>query len=136
MPVTADRFSAGEVFRNLDLLVLVIALPVFIGISAPLAGWLAVGAAWTAGRFGKAEADRRRDRAIQHGNRGAAVGLHTVAMLGRLWLLAATILVVGVIDREAGLAGAILAAVLVTAFLLSSFAERVAEGDAQPGDRA
>lgn len=129
MPLTADRFSPAELVQNLDLLALAIALPVFIALGAPLLGYLVVGAAWVAGRVAKAEADRRRDRALQHGNRNAALGLTAFAMLGRLWVLAACILVVGLIEREAGLAGAILAAALVTAHLLGSFAEQVLNGE-------
>lgn len=130
--MTADRFSAVELVRGLDLLVMAAALPVFIAVGAPLLGYLVVGAAWILGRVAKAEADKRRDRALRHGNRNAALGLTAFAMLGRLWLLAACILAVGLIEREAGLAGAILAAALVTAHLLGSFAEQVLADEDSP----
>lgn len=118
MSITASRISGVDLVRNLDLLVLALALPIFIAIDAPIAGYLAAGGAWLIGRLGKFAADRRRDVALQHANRNAALGLTAAAMLGRLWILAAAILVVGLVgDRDAGLAGAVLAAALVTAFL-------------------
>lgn len=120
MSIAASRISGADLVRNLDLLALALALPVFIAIDAPIAGYLAAGGAWIVGRAGKAVADRRRELALQHANRNAALGLTAAAMLGRLWILAAAILIVGLVgDRDAGLAGAVLAAILVTAFLAS-----------------
>lgn len=129
MSLTADLISAHGLARSVDLLVLAIALPIFIALGAPLLGYAVVAIAWIAGRAFKAEAHRRRDRALQHGNRNAALGLTAATMLGRLWVLAACILVVGLVEREAGLAGAILAAALVTAHLFGSFFEQVLDGD-------
>ena len=119
MSITASRISGVDFVRNLDLLVLALALPIFIALDAPIAGYVAAGGAWVVGRLGKAAADRRRAVALQHANRNAALGLTAAAMLGRLWILAAAILIVGLVgDRDAGLAGAVLAAALVTAFLI------------------
>jgi len=132
MSVTAPRISAADVGRNLDLLVLALALPVFIAVDAPIAGYLAAGGAWVAGRIGKAFADRRRAVALGAANRSAALGLTAAAMLGRLWILAAAILIVGLtVDREAGLAAALLAAALVTAHLLGEGLSHLQEGDGQ-----
>ena len=118
MSMTASRISGADFARNFDLLVLIIALPIFIAIDAPLAGYFA--------------ADRRRAVAIQHANRNAALGLTAAAMLGRLWILAAAILIVGLVgDREAGLAAAVLAAVLVTVFLAGEGVATLIEGDGE-----
>lgn len=122
--VAADRISGADLVRLLDLLALALALPVFVLLDAPLAGYLVAGGAWLAGRVGKQVADRHRARAIAAENRRAALGLTAAAMLGRLWLLAGAILVVGLVDRDAGLAGAVLAAVLVTTYL---FGEGIAQ---------
>ena len=104
--MTAPRFSGADLARNFDLLVLVLALPLFIAVDAPIAGYLAAGGAWVVGRLGKAAADRRRAAALGAANRNAALGLTAAAMLGRLWILAGAILLVGLLgDREAGLAG-------------------------------
>jgi hypothetical protein len=109
-----------ELLRNLDLLLLALALPLFIAAGWPIAGYAATTAAWIAGRIAKAFAERRRGEAIAHNNRNAALGLTAASMLGRLWILATAILVVGLVgEREAGLAAAVLAAALVTAYLLA-----------------
>lgn len=118
MSVAASRISGADLVRILDLLLLALALPVFIALDAPIAGYLAAGGAWVAGRAGKLVADRRRTRALQAANRNAALGLTAATMLGRLWILAAAILIVGLVgSRDAGLAAAVLSAALVTAFL-------------------
>lgn len=130
MPVTASRISAADVVRNLDLLVLLLALPVFIAIDAPIAGYIVTAAAWLVGRGGKAVADRRRSQALQAADRNTALGLTAATMLGRLWLLAGAILLVGLLgDRDAGLAGAVLAALLVTAYLAGEATAHLLEGE-------
>jgi len=108
--------------RNLDLLVLIAALPVFILVDAPLAGYLAAGGAWIVGRIGMEYASRRRAQALRESNRNAAMGITAFATMGRVWLLAGAILLVGLLDeREAGLAAAVLAVALVTAHLAAQF---------------
>ena len=122
--------------RNLDMLALLIALPVFIVAGAPLVGYFVVAAAWIVARAGSELADRRRRSALAEGNRNAALGVTAFATLGRLWIVAGAILLVGLlVDREAGLAGAILAAVLVTLHLGSQFAEHFLHPDAEGGLR-
>jgi hypothetical protein len=117
--------------RNLDLVVLVLALPVFLAVGAPIAGYLVAGGAWLVGRFADEIATRRRRAALEAGNRNAALGVTAASMLGRLWILAGAILVVGLIEREAGLAAAILAFALVTAHLSATFVAHLLdpEGD-------
>lgn len=130
MPVAASRISGAEVARNLDLLALAAALPIFIALGAPIAGYAVAGAAWIAGRVGKHVADRRRGEALEAANRNAALGLTAAAMLGRLWVLAGAILVVGlVVSEEAGLAGAVLAAALVTTHLVGEGLSQLSGGD-------
>lgn len=108
--------------RNLDLLVLVAALPVFLLAGAPIAGYLATGAAWIIGRIGADYASRRSVQALRESNRTAALGVTAFATMGRVWLLAGAILLVGLLgEREAGLAGAVLAFALVTSYLAAQF---------------
>jgi len=54
-----------DVLRNLDLLLLLLALPVFVLIDAPIAGYLAAGGAWIIGRIGMEMAARRRVSALR-----------------------------------------------------------------------
>lgn len=104
--------------RYLDLLLLALALPVFLLADAPIVGYVATAVAWTLGRIGKEAADRRRASALAEANRNAAIGVTAAATLGRVWILAAAILIVGLtVDREAGLAAALLSLALVTAHL-------------------
>lgn len=132
MSMTASRISGADFARNLDLLLLAISLPIFVAIDAPIAGYVATAVAWLIGRAGKAAADRRRAVAIQSANRNAALGLTAAAMLGRLWILAAAILIVGLaVDRDAGLAAAVLAAALVTAFLAGEGIAQLIEGEGE-----
>jgi hypothetical protein len=118
-----------ELLRNIDLLVLLLALPVFLALDAPLTGYLAAGGAWLLARALKHLAERRRDRAFADNDRNAALGVTAASMLGRLWILAAAILIVGLVDeREAGLAAALLAAALVTASLIAETVSHMGSG--------
>jgi len=111
-----------EVLRNIDLLVLLLALPAFILTGAPLIAWLVAGGAWIAGRVGMELAARKRRSALAASNRNAALGVTAMAVMGRVWVLALAILLVGLLaGREAGLAAAVLALALVTAHLCASF---------------
>jgi hypothetical protein len=97
--------------RNLDLALLVLALPVFLAAELPLAGWAAASAAWLAQR-GIAALVQRRAEASQDVR--TVAGLITASMIARGWLVALTIFLVGLAEREAGLAAAVLSLALVT----------------------
>ncbi|MBA2521991.1 MAG: hypothetical protein H0V25_01550 [Solirubrobacterales bacterium] len=129
MPVTAHSAN-HEMLRNLDMLALVLALPVFILTGAPIVGYLAAGGAWVIGRAAMELAARRRDLALRQSNRNAALGITAFATMGRVWLLAGAILLVGLLaDREAGLAAALLALVLVTFNLGAQAADHLLHPD-------
>ena len=120
-----------EILRNIDLLVLLVALPAFILLDAPLVAWAVTGGAWIAGRIGMEAAARKRRRALVAANRNAALGVTAMAVMGRVWMLALAILLVGLLDeREAGLAAALLALALVTAHLGASFLTHLLDPEA------
>jgi len=122
-----------DVLRNLDLLVLLLALPVFILVDAPMIGYLVAGGAWLLGRVWIEYAARRRSSALAAGDRRSALGVTAIATMGRVWLIAGAILIVGLVgEREAGLAAAVLALVLVTTSLVSSFVAHAMYPDADP----
>lgn len=102
-----------------DLATLAVALPVFVAARLPIAGYLVTAAAWLAGRALRIAAERRGARAMTAGDRRSALGGLAAATLGRVWILAGAILAVGLIEREAGLAAAVLAAAVVTVHLAS-----------------
>lgn len=101
------------ILRYLDLAALVAALPVFFLADLPMIGYGAVAAAWLTQRGIQVLAQRR---AMQSGDRRAAIGVLAGSLFGRLWLVSLAVLGAGLIEREAGLAAGILAATLFTVF--------------------
>jgi hypothetical protein len=77
-------------------------------------GYGVAAAAWLAAAAIQLAAERHVKRSIEGGRRNSALGAMAAATLGRVWLVALAILLVGLADRESGLAAAVLAAVLVT----------------------
>jgi hypothetical protein len=109
-----DRAPAAV--RYLDLIVLAIALPVFLIFGFSILGYVVCAGAWLTGRALHLAAERRAKAALAKGNRKGALGTMGAATLGRVWLVALAILLVGLADRKAGLAGALLAVVVVTSY--------------------
>jgi hypothetical protein len=119
--------------RYLDFLILALALPVFLIADWPLLGYAVAAAAWIAQALVMRWAERRAAAALERGDRRSAMGSIGAATLGRVWLVTAAILLVGLLaDREDGLAAGILSAVLVTGHLAGIALARIAsptEGD-------
>jgi len=105
--------------RWADLVVLALALPVFLVFGFPMLGYAVAAGAWLVGRGLHLAAERHAMSSLRAGNRRGALGLMAAATLGRVWLVALAILLVGLADRESGLAAALLAAALVTTLLAS-----------------
>lgn len=110
-PTTSEVGSSLSLLRQLDLVVLVLALPVFLLAGLPLLGYAAVALAWLAQRAIHAIAARR---AVASGDRRTAIGVLAGTMVARLWLLGLCVLGAGLVEREAGLAAAVLAVALFT----------------------
>jgi hypothetical protein len=116
----------------LDLVLLALALPVFAVAGWPMAGYAVAAGAWVVQRAIQIAASRRATRAHQRGDRRAALGILAAATLGRVWLIALAVLLVGLAEREAGLAAALLSAALFTVYLASQFAARLLESPDSP----
>ncbi|PZR69652.1 MAG: hypothetical protein DLM63_01160 [Solirubrobacterales bacterium] len=101
------------VLRQLDLVALVLALPVFLVAGFPVAGYAAAAAAWLLQRAIRHYTTRRARDAEDI---RTTVGLMTASMIGRGWLVALTIFLVGVGDHKAGLAAAVLSIALFTIY--------------------
>jgi hypothetical protein len=99
--------------RHFDLVVLAAALPVFIGADLPLVAYATVAIAWVAER-GVQFALTRRAHAAADARRQAAMVL--AAMFSRPFVLVVAIVAAGIVERKAGLAAAVLAAVLFTVY--------------------
>jgi len=114
---TAPQSGTGlTVLKNLDLGVLVVALPVFVFGDLPIAGYAIVAVAWLAQRAIQIFAQRR---AVATGDRKAAISVLAGTMVARIWLLGLSVLAAGLIEREAGVAGGLLAAALFTTFFVT-----------------
>jgi hypothetical protein len=100
--------------KYVDLLLLAAALAVFLLGGLPLLGYAVGAAAWLAQRLIQALAARRVASELAAGERRRAMGIMAATTLGRVWLMTTAVLLVGIAEREAGLAAAILVLVLFT----------------------
>jgi hypothetical protein len=120
--------------RQRDLVVLVVALPVFLIAGFPMLGYAVAATAWLVQWTVHLLGERRAAVSLAACDRRGALGVVAATTLGRVWLVALAVLLVGVLaDREDGLAAAVLSAALVTAYLISLFGSRLLEpGDDEP----
>jgi hypothetical protein len=125
---TSDTPLALKVLRNIDLALLAIAIPVWFAAQLPLLGWVAAAVSWLGARWFESFAERR---ALAKGSRQAALGARAAALLGRLYLVTIAVFVAGLIDRRAGLTGAVLAVIVFTAYFISLFLRATFEEDAR-----
>ena len=109
------------VLRYLDFAVLLLALPIFIAAGLPLLGWTGAAVGWTLQRVIQ-HAIEQRARASDDPR--TVAGLLTGSMIARGWLVAGSIFVVGLAEREAGLAAAILSITLFTFYFTSQMLTR------------
>lgn len=109
--------------KHVDLLLLAVAFVVFAIGGLPLLGYAAAAAVWLAQRGIQVLASRRAGEDLAEGNRQRAMGTVAATTLGRVWLMATAVLLVGIADRESGLAAALL---LLALFTVSFAAQGVA----------
>lgn len=101
--------------RQLDLLLLALALPVFVVGGLPLLGYATGAGAWLVQRAIQVLLLRR---ARASDDPRTVVGLTAGSMIGRGWLVALAIFTVGLRHNKAGLAAAVLVIVLFTAYFM------------------
>jgi hypothetical protein len=116
----ARRGVGGRILRWLDFALLALALPIFLVADLPLAGYAAAGGAWVAQRALRGALARVAAPASP----GRATGILGASLLGRLWMVALAILAVGLTDREAGLAAAVLAVALFQVYFTAHMVAR------------
>jgi hypothetical protein len=100
--------------KYVDLLVLIAALAVFLLGGFPMLGYAVGATAWLAQRGIQMFAEARAQRELAAGNRQKAMGIVAATTLGRVWLMATAVLLVGLAERQAGLSAAILVLALFT----------------------
>jgi hypothetical protein len=111
----AGSSRLATALRYLDLVLLAGALPVFIAADLPIIGWVVVAAVWLTQHAIELAVDRVVARAAERGDRRAAMGWVGATTLARVWIVALAVLLVGVLSsKDAGLAAAVLAAILFT----------------------
>jgi hypothetical protein len=115
--------------RYLDIVLLVLALPVFLAADLPMLGYAAAAVAWIAQRAIQLVLNRK---AAAMDDPRKVAGIMVGSMIGRAWLLALTIFAVGLSDNDAGLAAAVLVLVLVTAYFTVSMIMRPFQKPEQP----
>ena len=107
--------------KNLDLVLLILALPVFVVAGLPMAGYAAGAGAWLVQRGVQVLLNRRAAAAEDP---RTVVGITVGSMIGRGWLVALTIFAAGLSDEDAGLAAAVLVIVLFTIYFTVSMIMR------------
>jgi hypothetical protein len=100
--------------KYVDLLALLVALAVFLLGGFPLLGFAVAAAVWLLQRGIQVLAQRRMKQELAAGNRQKAMGFVAGSTLGRVWLMATAVLLVGIAERESGLAAALLLLALFT----------------------
>jgi hypothetical protein len=119
-------------FRYGDLVLLAAALPVFLIAGWPMLGYVVAAAAWLAQRGIQLVATRRVRSSMAGGDRRAALGIMGATTLARVWLIALAVLIVGLVEREAGLAAALLSAALFTLYFGSQVLDRLLHPEDRP----
>ena len=119
--------------RNLDLVVLAVALPIFLVADLPIGGWLTAAGIWAMWRWIGWISDRK---AAETDDPKRVVGIATGSMIGRGWLMALILVSVGLLtEDEVGLTAAVLSVVLFTAWFTTRMILRPFEpGSRGPGD--
>jgi hypothetical protein len=110
-----------RMMRYLDLALLALALPIFIAADLPLLGWAGAAGAWLAQRGVQHLIEKR---ARESDDPRTVASLMTGSMIARGWMVAGTIFVVGLSEREAGLAAAILSIALFTLYFTGQMIAR------------
>jgi uncharacterized membrane protein YkgB len=100
--------------KYVDLIALAAALGIFLLGDLPLLGYAVAAAVWLTQRGIQMLAQRRMKQELTNGNRQKAMGIVAGSTLGRVWLMATAVLLVGIVERESGLASAILLLALFT----------------------
>lgn len=110
-----------SLFRYLDLMLVALALPIFIAAGLPIAGWGVGAGAWVLQRGVQIYLERRAEGSKDP---RTVVGLLAGSMIGRGWLVALAVLLVGLGDRHAGLAAAVLVIALFTVYFMTKMVLR------------
>jgi len=111
--------------RLIDIFLVAVTAPVLALLGAPALGILAGAGAWIAQRLGELGLARY---AASKADVKTTIGLNLAGVFARAWLVALTILAVGLAgEREDGLAAAVLTLVAFTVYFVTSLMTRSLE---------
>jgi hypothetical protein len=111
--------------RLLDVVLVAVTAPVVVLLGAPVLGTIVGATAWIANRAAELLLDRR---ARHSDTPQQALGLNLAGVIGRAWLVALTILAVGIAgDRSDGLAAAVLILAAFTLHFVTTLLSRLLE---------
>jgi hypothetical protein len=111
----------AALLRNLDLVILVPALAVFLAAGLPILGFAVAAVVWVAQRLIQHALQRRADASTEP---KAVVGFLAGGAIARGWLAALAVLCVGLFSNRAGLAAAVLLLVLFTVYFATKLIQR------------
>jgi hypothetical protein len=110
--------------RNLDLVLLALALPVFLATGLPVLGWVTAVVVWALWRAIGAYGDRRAESATDP---RSVAGIAAGSMIGRGWLMGLILLSSGLaFGDEVGLSGGVLMLAVFTVYFTLKLATRPA----------
>lgn len=112
---------ALRVVRNVDLVLLVLALALFLAADLPLLGWATATGAWLVQRGVKELLERR---AAASDDPKTVAGLMAGSMIARGWLVALAVFGAGLTDEDAGLSAAVLFLFVFTVFFTTQLIAR------------
>jgi hypothetical protein len=116
--------------RYVDVVLILMIAPIALIIGAPVLGYAVGTLAWTAQRFAGAAIERR---ALASEDPKRAIGVTLFSSLGRVWLLALTILAVGLVgEKKDGLTAALVVFFAFTIYFGISLVTRPAQARRRP----
>lgn len=125
---TARPSRMANLLRYLDLVLLALALPVFLAAGFPMTGYLAIVGIWIVIYGVELVSNRAIEGAVARSDRRSAMGWIGATGLARAWIVALGVLLTGLAaGKDAGLAAAVLAAILFTVHLGSRVLLRLTE---------
>jgi hypothetical protein len=113
------------IVRYIDVVLILLIAPIAIPIGASPVGYAVGTVAWIAQRFAGAAIERR---ALASPDPKRQLGVSLISSLGRVWLLALTILAVGLVgEKKDGLTAALVVLVAFTVYFGMSLVTRPAQ---------
>jgi hypothetical protein len=116
-----------RIARNIDLIFLALALPVFLALGLPILGWVTGAGAWVAQRLLR---DFLTARARKSDDPREMVGYMAGSMIARGWIVALLIFGIGLATNDdVGLSAAVLFVLTFTFYLSVSMITRPFDGE-------